>query len=254
MNLREAGDPDRPLPGPRGAAGARRARRDAVDHRAARLAAPGRSRHRRRQLDESHRHPRALAARAGRRGPAQCQRARHARLGHRRRWNDRRGHWSTPMPETLEQIEARQRRRQAYELSARRVPRPPGHHRRRRGNQARGKHRGARRHGPGGRARRGRDRPVSIRIPARGVGPGGPDRRGAVSRVPPARRERRAQARDHPDLRHQRAPAPPGTPHDRQRAIAARDAWHQTQPGHRRGLSGAAARAAACRGRTVRCA
>ena len=73
-----------------------------------------------------------------------------------------------PDAETLEQIEARQRRRQALRADARRVPRPPGHHRRRRGDQARGEHRGARRHGPRGRARRGRDRPVPIRIPARG--------------------------------------------------------------------------------------
>ncbi len=132
----------RPLPRSGGAAGSRRARRHAVDHRAARLAAAGRARDRCRQLDEPHRDPRALAARAGGGRPAQRQRPRRPRLGRRRRRHDRGGHHrSRPR-------DARADRRAAAAAAgpravARRVSRPPGRHRRRRRDQARSQHRGA---------------------------------------------------------------------------------------------------------------
>ena len=85
MNLRAGGRSDRSVPGPRRPAGARRRRAHAVGDRAARLAAARGARHRRRQLDLSHRDPRAVAAHSGRRRPAQRQRGDSAGAHARRR-------------------------------------------------------------------------------------------------------------------------------------------------------------------------
>ena len=159
---RPAGD----LPHGGGPAHPRGRRAGPVARRPGGLAAGRRLRHRRRQLDLPHGHPRALAARPGRRRPARRERAARCRHDGGRRWDDGRGA-GRPVGRG-----ARAARRAAHaphrlRALARRVPAAAGRHAGRRPHPARGEPRAAR----GGRdraavRRRGR-RPVPLRVPAR---------------------------------------------------------------------------------------
>ena len=249
------GRSDRSLQGPRRPAGARRRRDHAVGDRAARLVEARGARHRRRQLDLSHRHPGALAAHPGRCRPAQRQlgdsagratwpsTARPARSS------------SIPTSRRWQQVAARRRRREAYEQSLDEFrPLPAvtedGVAIRLEANiespDDAGRARGAGRRG---------HRAVPIGVPARRRRPERARRRGAVRRLPAAAsRARPRRPRDGPHVRRQRAAA----------AASSMPASKGTRaPLGLRGirlslaldehLPGAAARAAARRRATARC-
>ena len=245
---------DRPLPRPRRAAGARRARRDAVDHRAARLAAAGRARDRCRELDEPHRDPGALAAGAGGCRPAQRQRPRRAGHGRRRRRHDGRGHRRSRSPRrwsrsrrasgggrptssrSTSTATSRPSRKTASRSGSRPTSRPPTMRRAQR-------------------ARSGGHRVVPIRVPARGRRT---RRRWPKKRsIAPIAGWSRVPARMRVTIRtfdvSETAAADRACRH-RGHALAARHARHPPQPGDRRDLPGAAARAACAPRRTGRCA
>ena len=117
----------RPLPRHRRTARAGRRRAQPVAHRADRLAAARGARHRRRQLDVSHRHPGAIAPRARGRRAAHTPAAHSAgrAAGGRRHAA---GTSARSAAEMLAELEARSRKRRAYERVDRGVRRAAGGH------------------------------------------------------------------------------------------------------------------------------
>ena len=117
MNLRDRRRPDGSLPRHRGTARAGGGRVEPVAGRAARLAAAGGVCHRRRELDVSHRDPRAIAPHARRGGTAARERCHPAGRARRRgRRHQGRSSWIR-RPTWWRELEARSQKRRAYERS-----------------------------------------------------------------------------------------------------------------------------------------